>query len=496
MFQPLKIVMIASECVPFVKTGGLADVVGALPKALKALGHDVRIILPKYKKIDVEKHELVRLQENMGVWMGNNVQEWCSVDQTTLGDGIPVYFIEFMKYFDRDGLYNDDKNVAYEDNAKRFTFFTRAALQLCIDRRLDPDIVHVHDWQTASAAAYLKTWFWDHPTFRHTASALTIHNINYQGIFPKSEYSYTGLSWDNFKHEEFEDHGNMNLLKGGIALADMVNTVSPTYAVETSTTKLGSGMQGPLSYRGDRYLGILNGVDYDDWDPRNDKLIPANFSADDLSGKVTCKEALQEQFGLEPNPDIPIVGVVSRFAQQKGLDILYDAIHNYYINHKNAGSVQFVVLGSGDKRLEGLFMGLPNYYPGMVGTYVGYDNKKAHWIEAGADFFAMPSHFEPCGLNQMYSLRYGTLPIVRSTGGLADTIDQYDESSGLGTGFKYWDNHRDALASTIAWAVSTYHYRPSHIDSMVQRAMHKDFGWENSAKSYLEMYRMARYYSL
>lgn len=488
--------MIASECVPYVKTGGLADVVGALPKALKALGHEVSIILPKYSKINSEKFGLKKIQENMGVWMGNNVQEWCSVDQTTLGDDIPVFFIEFWKYFERNGLYNDANNVAYQDNSNRFTFFTRAALQLCIDRELDPDIVHVHDWQTAAAPAYLKTWFWNHQTFRHTASVLTIHNINYQGVFPQSDYTYTGLRWENFKYDEFEDHGNINLLKGGIAFADMVNTVSPTYAKETSTSSLGSGMQEPLQHKGDRYWGILNGVDYDAWDPSTDPLIPANFSVDDLSGKLTCKEALQEMFGLEPNPDVPIVGVVSRFANQKGLDLFYEAIHDYYYNHQNAGSVQFVILGSGDKTLEGKYMNLPKYYPGKVGTFIGYDNKRAHWIEAGSDFFAMPSHFEPCGLNQMYSLRYGTLPIVRSTGGLADTIEQYDELTGGGTGFKFWDNTPTSISSTIAWAVSTYHYRTAHMQTMIERAMVQDFGWENSAKSYLKMYKQAKYFSI
>ena len=496
MFQPLKIIMIASECVPYIKTGGLADVVGALPKALRALGHDVRVILPKYSKIDTVKHGLKQTQSGMGVWMGET-QEWCSVDEAIMGEDIPVYFIEFWKYFEREGLYNDSKNRAYDDNAQRFTFFTRAALQLCIERQLNPDIIHVHDWQTAAAPAYLKTWFWNHPTFKNTASVFTIHNINYQGLFPKTDYNYTGLSWDNFKYDEFEDHGNFNLMKGGIAFADMVSTVSPTYAKETSSSDLGRGMQKPLTQKGNRYWGILNGVDYDDWDPRNDQLIPANYSAYDLSGKLTCKEELQELFGLEPNPDLPIVGVVSRFAGQKGLDIFYNAIHDYYYNHEHkAGPVQFVILGSGDKKLEGLFMDLPRHYPGKVGTYIGYDNRRAHWIEAGSDFFAMPSHFEPCGLNQMYSLRYGTLPVVRNTGGLADTIEQYDEKTGLGTGFKFWDNTPTSISNTLAWAISTYHYRTHHMESMILRAMEQDFGWENSAKVYVEMYRRAIYYNL
>lgn len=486
MSEPLKIVMIASECVPFVKTGGLADVVGALPKALKEMGHEVHVILPKYQKIDTLRFGLKRLQDNMGVWMGEGQQEWCSVDVADL-EGVPVYFIESWKHFGRDGIYNDANHRDYTDNARRFSFLSRAALQLCTDRNLKADIIHAHDWQTALACAYQKVWHWNNPIIGPAATILTIHNIQYQGLFGRDHYPYVGLRWENFTPDKFEDHGNINFLKGGIYFADMVNTVSPTYAYETRTSDLGEGMGHPLYMKGDRYIGILNGVDYADWNPETDPLIPAQYSREDLSGKAICKAELQRSFGLEMAPDMPIVGVVSRFADQKGLDLFYEAIHQAV----NRMRVQFVVLGSGDKDLEWKYMQLPSLYPGRVGSFIGYDNTKAHWIEAGCDFFAMPSRFEPCGLNQLYSLRYGTLPIVRNTGGLADTVEQYDEQTGAGTGFKHEDNTPAAIADTIGWAVSTYYDRKHHLKAMIDRAMQRNFDWQRSAEAYVEMYRRA-----
>lgn len=488
MAAPMKIVMIASECVPFVKTGGLADVVGALPKALKRQGHDVSIIIPKYAKIDTKKYNLERTQESMGVWMGSGIQEWASVDKCMLDDEIPVYFIESWQHFGRNGIYDDDQNRAYRDNPYRFAFFSRAAVQFCIDAQLRPDIIHVHDWQAALVPAYLKTWFWHDPYLSNTATVLTIHNIDYQGISPKTAYDYIGLDWSHFTSEKFEDYDNINLLKGGIFFSDMVNTVSPTYADETRFSELGRGMQGPLQRKGQAYVGILNGVDYDDWNPETDPLIPANYSADDLSGKAECKAALQKKFQLNVSAKIPVFGVVSRFASQKGLEVLYETIHQ--VLHRMFA--QFVILGSGDKGLEGKYMELPAIYPGSVGTYIGYDNTRAHWIEAGSDFFLMPSHFEPCGLNQMYSLKYGTVPIVRNTGGLADTIEQYNEQSGMGTGYKFQDNHPKALTDTIGWAVSTYFDRKEHHDALVQRGMAQQFDWDSSAQQYLLVYDRAK----
>ena len=482
----MKIVMIASECVPYAKTGGLADVVGALPKALKAMGHEVRIIIPKYGSIDAEKYELQPFHQPMGVWMGG-AEEWCSVDEAATPEGVPVYFIENFRFFGREGIYNNAAHEDYIDNPRRFAFFTRAALQLCIDQAFDPDIIHVHDWPTAPAAAYLNTWFWNNRALGRTASVLTIHNIGHQGKYGRDQYGYTGLGWEHFTADKFEDLGHANFLKGGIYFADMITTVSPTYAEETRNTDMGAGLNANLRAKGDAYVGILNGVDYGEWNPEDDPFIPANFSAADLSGKAACKAALQQHFGLEVNPDIPIIGLVSRFASQKGLDLLYPAIHSALRDML----VQFVILGSGDKGLEYKYMQLPAQYPGKVGSFIGYSNELSHWIEAGADFFIMPSRYEPCGLNQMYSLRYGTLPIVRATGGLADSVKQYDEIKGEGNGFLFWDASPKAIHNSIGWAVSTYFDRKGHLAKMIQNAMQQRFSWERSAEAYVGVYEAA-----
>lgn len=486
MKKRLKIAMIASECVPFAKTGGLADVVGALPAALQALGHDVIVIMPRYYSVDYQKYHLRPFLSPLGVWMGNE-QEWCATHIANKSDGVSVYFIESEKYFGRDGLYHDAEFNDFGDNPRRFAFLTRAALQLCKDMGFAPDIVHVHDWQTALASAYLKVWHWNDPILGRAASALTIHNIGYQGVYGAEHYDYIGLRWDNFTPEKLEDHGRINFLKGGIYYADMVNTVSPTYAEETRTPEYAYGMAPYLNDKGADYVGILNGVDYSEWNPAVDRLIPAQYSAYDLTGKATCKAALQQRFGLEVEPRIPIVGVVSRFADQKGLDILAAAIEPIV----KSMAVQFVILGSGDKTLEAYYRELAVRYLGKIGSHIGYNNEMAHWIEAGSDFFIMPSRYEPCGLNQIYSLKYGTLPIVRATGGLNDTVEQYQEKTGAGTGFKFNYLSPRAIQDVVGWAVSTYYDRPKHIQKMIQAAMGKDFSWEQSARDYEALYQRA-----
>ncbi len=486
MPKKLNIMMVASECVPYAKSGGLADVVGALPGALAQLGHEVIVVLPKYRSIDVEKFDIHPCLNPMGVWMGDT-EEWCAVHRAVTVAGVTTYFIESNKFFDRDGLYNDAQNHDYEDNPRRFGFLARAALQLCKDTDFKPDIVHAHDWQSALVPAYLKIWHWDDPLLGGAASFLTIHNIGYQGVYDASHYDYLGLQWGNFTADKFEAHGRVNFLKGGIQYADMVNTVSPKYALETRTPEMAYGLAPYLNDKGENYIGILNGVDYEDWNPAVDRLIPANYTPEDLRGKRDCKRALQQRIYLYEDDQIPILGVVSRLADQKGLDLLSHAIESI-LNHMQ---VQFVLLGSGDKALEQYFAHLPVRYPGRVGCYIGYDNELAHWIEAGADMFLMPSRYEPCGLNQIYSLKYGTLPVVRATGGLDDTVEQYDEASGAGTGFKFDEASAHAIYYTVGWAVSTYYDRRHHWDAMVQRAMHQRFAWEDSARQYEQAYYQA-----
>jgi starch synthase len=485
MESPLKIVMIVSECVPYAKSGGLADVAGALPKALRAMGHEVIVIMPKYAMIDYARHGLRPFLSPMGVWMGN-MEEWCAVHVVDSPGGA-VYFIEANKYFDRYGMYHDADFNDYQDNPRRFGFLTRAGLQLCKDIGFQPDIVHAHDWHTALAPAYLKIWDWNDPLLGRAASVLTIHNIAYQGVYNTAHLDYLGLQWGNLTPEKFEDHGRINFLKGGIVYADLATTVSPTYARETRTPELGFGLAPYLNNKGDDYFGIINGADYEQWNPETDPLIPARYSAADLSGKAICKRELQRRFLLQEEPNVPVFGVVSRLVSQKGLDLLAQTIEDAVNNMLT----QFVILGTGDKSLERFFGSLPERYPGRIGSYIGYNEELSHWIEAGSDFFVMPSRYEPCGLNQMYSLKYGALPIVSATGGLDDTVEQYDESTGTGTGFKFWEGTAPASYYTMGWAVSTYYDRPAHLQQMIQSAMAQDFSWEKSAQQYLLAYRRA-----
>ncbi len=481
----MNILMITSECVPYAKTGGLADVVGALPRALAQLGHAPIVVMPLYSAIDRAHHRIEPVLGPVGVWMGN-CQEWCTVHRADMG-GVPVYFIEFNNYFDRWGLYHDAEFRDYGDNPLRYAFFTRAALQLCADLGFKPDIVHTHDWQTALAAAYLKVWHWDHPLIGGAASVLTIHNLAYQGIYPASHYDYVGLGWDNFTADKLESFGAMNFLKGGIVFSDVVNTVSPTYARETLTPEGGCGLAPYLEAKGRRYRGILNGADNVSWDPETDRHLPASYGASDLSGKARCKMALQRRLGLEEDPGVPVIGVVSRLVSQKGLDLLATACEGILRGMR----VQFALLGSGEKELEHYFGNLPARYPGLFGSHIGYSDELARWITAGSDFLLMPSRYEPCGLNQLYALRYGTLPIVRATGGLEDTVEQYDEATGSGNGFKFWDPSPHALYYTVGWAVSTYYDRPRHLQGMIRDAMGRDFSWRHSAVGYLELYEEA-----
>lgn len=481
----MNILMLASEAVPYAKTGGLADVAGSLPAEMRRRGHQVIIALPKYSQIDAGRFGLKPALGPMGVWMGDT-QEWCQVHAAD-NDGVPVYFIESNKYFDRWGLYHDASYNDYQDNPRRFGFLTQAGLQLCRDLQFKPDIVHVHDWMTALGPAYLKIWYWNDPILGGAASVLTIHNIAYQGVYSARDYPYLGLQWGNFTSDTFEDHGRINFLKGGIHYADMVNTVSPTYARETRIPEGGFGLAPYLNNRGGDYIGILNGADYRHWNPAVDPLIPARFTPEDLSGKAVCKRELQKRFLLDVDPNIPVVGVVSRLVSQKGLDLLAQVIESLVANML----VQFVILGSGDKSLEQYYGPLPARYPGRIGSYIGYNEELSHWIEAGADFFIMPSYSEPCGLNQIYSLKYGTLPIVRATGGLDDTVRQYDERTGEGTGFKFQEPSSAAIYYTVGWAVSTYFDRREHIEKMRRSAMAQDFSWERSAQEYELLYARA-----
>lgn len=481
--KPLKILFAASEAVPFVKTGGLGDVCGALPKILRKRGHDVRLVLPRYWVINREQYNLMPLF-TMGVATGMGTV-WCHVLEGK-SDGFPVYFIEHENYFGRAGLYDDGK-WEYLDNPERFGFFSRACIQLCQDLKFQPDIIHCHDWQTSLVAPYLKIWEFRNPFFKNTASVFSIHNIAYQGTFKADAYAFLGLGSDNFVESKFENYGGINFMKGAIFYADTITTVSPSFSKEILLEPGGHGLSVYLERRREDLYGILNGADDDHWDPETDPLLPAQYSSRDLSGKKLCKKALQKEFQLEEKEDVPIVGIVTRFAEQKGFQHLAIVMHRILSDMR----VQFAILGNGDKGQEDFFGGLPAYCGGKVGAWIGYNNYKAHLIQAGADFFLMPSLYEPCGLAQIYSLKYGTLPIARATGGLRDTIVQYDEKTGSGTGFLFYDATPRAIYDTIGWAVSTFYNRPEHLAQMRRRAMLEHFSWLDAAKKYEEVYQKA-----
>lgn len=503
MIMPrLKVLFVASECVPFAKTGGLADVVGALPIALAANGHDVRIVLPAYRatKGYLARRQAARAQESvagglgpergaprrldapLGVPLGTG-EAWVGVLETHLDSGVPgmpgprVYLLEHDALYDRNGLYGDS-NGDFGDNLARYSLLSRGALQLCHAQGFWPDVIHAHDWQAALVPLYLNTVEWGTQLGR-AASVLTIHNLGYQGWFKKDLLPVTGLGWDVFHLHCLEAYDTINLLKGGIYNATVVSTVSPRYAQEIQTPVGGEGLDGVLRERGGDVIGILNGIDDAVWDPQADPHIAAPFSADDLGGKRLCKAALQREMRLAERPDVPLIGVVSRLATQKGIDLLAGALE-----HLLSLDIQLVVLGSGERWAEDLFSRLAGASD-RFRAFIGMNEGLAHRIEAGADLFLMPSHYEPCGLNQLYSQRYGTLPVVRAVGGLDDTVETNV------TGFKFEEMSSVAFAHTVAWAVHLYKADPAYFRTMQLQAMKKNFGWAHASRQYEALYRLA-----
>ncbi len=481
MKKSLNILFAASEVVPFAKTGGLADVAGALPKALQKLGHNVIVVMPRYYSID--KSKLKEVPGALGVPMGPMGELWAGVYTTTLPDSdVPVYFIDHEEFFGRSGIYADEHGVSYSDNDNRFMFLSKAVFQLAKKLDFKPDIIHANDWHTASIPLLRNTRFALDEHFSDAVTVLTIHNLQHQGYFFKGIIDVMEIEWEHFNPMELESFDGVNILKGGVAHADAVTTVSKKYAHEIQTEEFGFGLQDHIRAHNHKLFGILNGVDYDEWSPAVDPLIPAKFDVDNMKGKEKCKKALRKHFGL-PNLKVPVIGFVGRFAEQKGIELIAGIIEG--LMHLDA---QFVFLGTGEKWAEGFFSNIAARYPDKFAVHVGYDNTLAHQIEAGSDLFLMPSLFEPCGLNQIYSLRYGTLPIVRATGGLDDTIENYDPVHWKGTGFKFdWATH-DALYHTVHWAVDTWHNEKAAFTDMQKRAMEARYSWEEAAKGYETVY--------
>jgi starch synthase len=474
---PRRILFIASECTPLAQSGGLGDVVAGLSKALRKHGHDVRIVMPLYSQIDRAKYGIT-FNRSCCVHFGGGEEIWVGIHDGKLDGEVPIWFVDYARYFGRPDIYSGD------EDSYRYGLLSKAALQICKDLNFIPHVAHVHDWMTAMTAVFLKTWDRVLSPLSDTASVLTIHNIGYQGKFDPSVLSFYGLGADYQTPDRFEDFGGINLLKAGIQYADAVTTVSPNYANEIRGPIGGMGMGPYLANRGENVSGILNGVDTSVWNPETDALLPARYSRHDLAGKAECKRALQQRFGLEVNPKLPLFAVISRFAPQKGFDLLRGALPQALRDMV----MQVVVLGTGDPFTENFFRWLSSSNPGKANAHIGFSPELSHLIEAGSDFFLMPSIYEPCGLNQMYSSLYGTLPIVRATGGLDDTVENYDEGAGRGTGFKFWEISDRALFFTIGWAVSTWFDRPHHYAAMQQQGMARDFTWEASARQYEAVY--------
>jgi starch synthase len=479
----MHIVIAASEGFPFSKTGGLADVVGALPRALTDLGHQVTVYLPRYKQTRLESPKTVLRSVTIPF---DDQYRFCSVLDGGKHAGVQFYFIDYPPFFEREALYGLPTGD-YPDNAERFALFCRAILEATKILGL-PDVFHCHDWQTALLPVLLRTNYVGDPAFHRVPVVFTIHNIGYQGHFDSDVLPLLGLPWELFTMNRMEFYGRVNFLKGGIVFSDYVTTVSRRYSQEIQTSEYGFGLEGVLRARAATLAGIINGVDYQEWNPEHDPHIACRFSAADLSGKAQCKEQLLRSFGLEhADKNLPVVGIVSRFASQKGFDLIAQVADRLMLE-----PLTVVVLGTGEKEYQHLFQRLAQAFPAKFAVKVAYDNPLAHLVEAGSDMFLMPSRYEPCGLNQIYSLKYGTVPIVRATGGLDDTVEQYDPRSGKGTGFKFAEYHGTALLEALQQAFTVYFNDKAAWQQIMRNGMAKDYSWTNSAREYVKVFEKAK----
>jgi len=479
----MKVLIVSSEIVPFAKTGGLADVTGALPKALRRIGVEADCVLPLYRSVDRDRFPMAPAGPPVHVPLGHREEEG-RVLETDAGGGVRAYLVRNERYFDREFLYST-KDGDYVDNCERFSFFCRALLEWLLRTGRRYDILHCNDWQTGLIPAYLKTIYSHGEPLGGAASVFTVHNLGYQGLFWNHDLPMTGLSWDLFTPKGVEFYGKLSLLKAGLVFADVLSTVSDTYSREIQTPEYGHGLDGVLYERREDLFGILNGVDYDDWNPRTDPWIAANYSREDLSGKAACREDLLREFGWEGPVPEPVIGLVGRLTAQKGFDLL-EAIGDWLASRP----LRFVVLGTGERNYEEAMETLGKRHPDRISVRLGFDNRLAHKIEAGADIYLMPSRYEPCGLNQIYSMQYGTVPVVRNTGGLADTVVDADRDPVRGRGFTFERYDAEELKDAISRALAAYADRPRW-NAIVLRGMEQDYSWEASARTYVSLYERA-----
>jgi starch synthase len=477
----MRVLMVTSEAMPFAKTGGLADVLGALPAALVRLGHEVDVVMPRYRGIVPE--------QPLGTVRTLDALYPIDVPvHATIVDGVRYVFVEHPAYFDRDYLYGTGGHD-YPDNPERYALLARAALGWAFSTGAPYDVTHVHDWQAGLVPLLLSRMYRTGEAPYRLPCVMTVHNLAYQGIFDASWLPRLGLPWDVMRPDVMEYWGRISYLKAGLVFSRLVTTVSPRYAQEIQTPEYGFGFDGILRERRSDLVGILNGIDYDQWDPATDRDLPVPFSASNLKGKAAAKRKVLETYGLPVTPQVlqrPLVGMISRLVDQKGFDLL--AALGDELPRLDAS---FVLMGAGERRHEDFWLALAARYPGRIGVKIGFEEEKlAHLIEGGADLFLMPSRFEPCGLNQMYSLRYGTLPLVRATGGLADTVENFDAATGRGTGFTFDEYSAQALLGTLRWALGVYQDR-SAWRRMQEAAMRLDNSWAASAREYVRVYERA-----
>ena len=481
----MKVAFVVSEAFPFAKTGGLADVAGALPKALSKLGCDIKLFMPKYGIIDESKFQLKFIESiNIPIRIAGNIRNTFLHKSFLPGTIIEANFIDCPHYFNRGKIYTNNS-----DEDERFILFNKAVIEIILKSGWIPDLIHCNDWQTGLLPHYIKSSYGRDSKFNKTKTLFTIHNVAYQGIFKNDAFYKSEINKDIINRYDPDPADNFSFLKIGILFSDIINTVSPTYATEIISPEYGAGMEKILKSKKNKLHGIINGIDYSEWNPLTDENIPFHFSIKNLNYKIRNKKYLLEKLNLKYNEDVPLIGVVSRMVQQKGFDIVEKASKE--LMNLN---LQWVVLGRGENQYEDLFRSLSYKYPDKVVNYIGYDNQLAHLIEAGSDMFIMPSRYEPCGLNQLYSLRYGTVPIVRKTGGLADTVKDWHELKGLGsekgTGFSFNSYSASALLTTVKRAIDTF-YNKKDWKKIQINGMIEDFSWEHSGKQYIKLYKLA-----
>lgn len=479
----MRILIVTPEANPFARSGALAEVIFGLSKALRRQGQEVMVALPYYRQVKEADYPVQALEQTLSISLSFKTLT-ANLYTAHFQSGLDFYFIGQDSLYDREGLYGTQFGD-YQDNAERFIFFSRAIPELLHTLQLEVEVLNCHEWQTGLVPVYLRTLYRESPYCRRPAVVYTVHNVGYQGIFWHYDMALTGLPWELFHPKVLEFYGKLNLEKGGLIFADLINTISEQYRREILTPEFGFGLEGVFQERQEDLYAILNGVDYDNWDPSQDRYLPACYTPQNLQGKMICKQTLIDHFGLQLTPEQPLVGMTTRLVERKGLDLVQAVLPELL-----ESGIGFVLQGTGEERYQYAFTELHRRYPGQVGVEIGYTDDLAHLIIAGSDIFLMPSRYEPCGQDQLYCLRYGTIPVVRAVGGLEETISDYNPATGSGTGFKFSDYHPEALKQAIIRALELFR-QPAAWERLRQQVMSQEFSWDTAAARYVELFAKA-----